>query len=109
MAYDEGLAQRLRERLVEVSPVREMKMFGGLAFLVDGNMCVGVIGGELIARVGVDAVEAAMARPGARLFDFTGRPMKGWVVVDDEGLDDDEALATWVDDALRFARTLPPK
>lgn len=109
MAYDEGLAQRARERLAGVSPVREMQMFGGLAFLVDGNMCVGVIGDELIARVGVDAVESAMVRPGARAMDFTGRPMKGWVVVGADGTDEDGSLVTWVDEALRFVRTLPPK
>jgi hypothetical protein len=109
MAFDQGLAQRLREQLEGSGRVAERKMFGGLAFLVDGNMCVGVMGGELIARVGPDATEGALARPGSRLFDFTGRPMKGWVMVDPGALEADEALAAWVADALGYVRTLPPK
>jgi len=109
MAYDEGLAQRLREQLAGTSGLAEKKMFGGLSFLVDGNMCVGVIGEELIARVGPDATEAALGRPGSRLFDFSGRPMKGWITVDPRALEDDDALAGWVDDARAFIRTLPPK
>jgi TfoX N-terminal domain len=76
---------------------------------VDGNMCVGVIGEELIARVGLDATDKALQRPGSRLFDFSGRPMKGWITVAPAGLEDDDALAAWVDDALRFVHTLPPK
>jgi TfoX/Sxy family transcriptional regulator of competence genes len=109
MAFDEGLAQRLRERLAGTSGLAEKKMFGGLSFLVDGNLCVGVIGDELIARVGPDAARPALERPGSRLFDFTGRPMKGWIAVDPSALEADDALAAWVDDALGFVRTLPPK
>ncbi|HEV8652064.1 MAG TPA: TfoX/Sxy family protein [Actinomycetes bacterium] len=109
MAFDEGLAQRLREQLAGTSGVAEKKMFGGLSFLVDGNLCVGVMGEELIARVGLDATEAALGRPGSRLFDFSGRPMKGWITVDPNALEADDALAGWVDEALRFVRTLPPK
>jgi TfoX/Sxy family transcriptional regulator of competence genes len=89
--------------------VSEKQMFGGLAFLVDGNMCVGVIGEELIARIGLAATDAALERPGSRLFDFSGRPMKGWITVAPDGLEDDDALAGWIDDALGFVRTLPPK
>ena len=109
MAFDQGLAQRLREQLDGSGPVAERRMFGGLAFLVDGNMCVGVMGEELIARVGPEATDGALARPGSRLFDFTGRPMKGWVMVEPGALEADEVLAAWVQDALRYARTLPPK
>jgi TfoX/Sxy family transcriptional regulator of competence genes len=109
MAFDEGLAQRLREELAGTGGVAEKRMFGGLAFLVDGNMCVGVIGDELIVRVGLDATEAALERPGSRLFDFSGRPMKGWITVGPDALEDDEALAGWVGSALAFVRTLPPK
>jgi TfoX/Sxy family transcriptional regulator of competence genes len=109
MAFDQGLAQRIREHLTPTGGVTEKQMFGGLAFLVDGNMCVGVMGEELIARVGQDATGPALERPGSRLFDFTGRPMKGWIMVDPAALEDDDALAGWVDDALRFVRTLPPK
>lgn len=109
MAFDEGLAQRIREHLAGTSGLAEKKMFGGLSFLVAGNLCVGVIGEELIARIGTDATEAALGRPGSRLFDFSGRPMKGWIAVDPRSLEADDALAAWVDDALGFVRTLPPK
>jgi TfoX/Sxy family transcriptional regulator of competence genes len=109
MAFDEGLAQRLRDELAGAGGLSEMRMFGGLAFLVDGNMCVGVSGDELIARVGPDATEAALKRPGSRLFDLPGRPMKGWITVEPDALEDDEALAGWVGSALAFVRTLPPK
>jgi TfoX/Sxy family transcriptional regulator of competence genes len=109
MAFDEGLAQRLRERLADTGGLAEKRMFGGLSFLVDGNLCVGVIGEELIARVGADATAAALERPGSRPFDFTGRPMKNWVAVRPDALEDDDALAGWVELALAFVRTLPPK
>jgi TfoX/Sxy family transcriptional regulator of competence genes len=109
MAFDEGLAQRLREQLAGSGGVTEKRMFGGLSFLVDGNLCVGVMGEELIARVGPEATGAALERPGSRLFDFTGRPMKGWVTVSPGGLEDDDALAGWVELALAYVRTLPPK
>jgi TfoX/Sxy family transcriptional regulator of competence genes len=109
MGFDDGLAQRLREQLAGTSGLAEKKMFGGLSFLVDGNLCVGVMGEELIARVGPDATDAALGRPGSRLFDFSGRPMKGWIAVDPSALEADDTLAEWVDKALRFARTLPPK
>ena len=109
MAYDEGLAQRLRESLTDVSALSEKKMFGGLAFLVAGKLCVGVIGDELVARVGPDAFPTAVERAGARPFDFSGRPMKGWVMVRPEGYEDDDALGDWVGRSLAFARSLPPK
>ncbi len=109
VAFDEGLAQRIREHLAERANVAEKKMFGGLAFLIDENMCIGVLGNELIVRVGVEAVDLALARPGARIFDFSGRPMKGWVTVEPDALSGDQMLATWVDDALGFVGTLPPK
>jgi TfoX/Sxy family transcriptional regulator of competence genes len=109
MAFDEGLAQRLRERLAGTGGVAERRMFGGLSFLADGHLCVGVMGEELIARVGPDATPAALERPGSRLFDFTGRPMKGWVTVSPGALEDDDALAGWVELALAYVRTLPPK
>jgi TfoX/Sxy family transcriptional regulator of competence genes len=107
MAYDEGLAERIRERLDD-APVTEKKMFGGLAFLEAGNMTVGVIGDDLMVRVGPDNTAAALARDGAREFDMTGRPMKGWVVVAGEALDD-EPLTQWIAEARAFVATLPPK
>jgi hypothetical protein len=109
MAYDEGMAQRLRESLTDVSELSEKKMFGGLAFLLAGNLCVGVIGDELVARVGPAAFPDAVARAGARPFDFSGRPMKGWIMVRPEGFEDDDVLGDWVGRSLEFARSLPPK
>jgi TfoX/Sxy family transcriptional regulator of competence genes len=108
MAFDEGLAQRIRERLAGTDGVTEKRMFGGLAFLVDGNMCVGVIGEELIARVGPDTPTSA-GLVGGRPFDFTGRPMKGWTSVETDALAADATLDAWVEAALAFVRTLPPK
>ena len=109
MAFDEGLAHRIREHLAGEAGLTEKRMFGGIAFLVDGKMCVGVIGDDLIARVGADAGDAALARPGAGPMDFTGRPMKGWVTVAGDALDDDEVFAAWVDECRAFVATLPPK
>ncbi|MDI9888836.1 TfoX/Sxy family protein [Streptomyces sp. HNM0645] len=109
MAFDEGLAERIRARLGPDPGITEKRMFGGLAFLYEGNMAVGVIGDELMVRVGPDATEAALARPGTRPFDFTGRPMRGWVVVAASALSEDEALADWIGQGHDFAASLPPK
>ncbi|MGF0174324.1 TfoX/Sxy family protein [Streptomyces sp. Marseille-Q5077] len=109
MAYDEGLAERIRERLGADPEISEKRMFGGLAFLCRGNMAVGVTGDDLMVRVGPDATDAALARPGARIFDMTGRPMRGWVVVDGTAVAEDEALAAWADEGRAFAAGLPPK
>jgi TfoX/Sxy family transcriptional regulator of competence genes len=108
MAYDAVLAERIRERLRDANGVVEKRMFGGLAFLTHGNMTVGVIGDDLIVRVGPDATATALTRPGTRAFDFTGRPMKGWVVADGEVLDD-PVLDRWIAEARTFVGTLPPK
>ena len=110
MAYDEGLAQRVREVLEEDQPaVVEKKMFGGIAFLVQGNMCCGVLNDVLIVRVGPDGYPAAIGKPHTRVFDLTGRPMKGWVVVTSAGYESDEALEGWVQQGVEFALTLPEK
>ncbi|MFI8519224.1 TfoX/Sxy family protein [Streptomyces sp. NPDC085481] len=109
MAYDEGLAERIRARLGADPAISEKRMFGGLAFLHEGNMAVGVIGDELMVRVGPDATGAALDRPGARAFDFTGRPMRGWVVVASSALSEDEALDAWIEEGDSFAASLPPK
>lgn len=77
MAYDEGLATRVRETVGSEPGLVEKKMFGGLAFMIDGNLAVGIVGDDLMARVGPDAYEAALTRPHARPFDMTGRPMTG--------------------------------
>ncbi|WP_329312930.1 MULTISPECIES: TfoX/Sxy family protein [unclassified Streptomyces] len=109
MTYDEGLAQRIREQLGERPDITEKRMFGGLSFLKGGNMSVGVVGDELIARVGADRTEEALARPEARPMDFTGRPMRGWVTVSGPALAEDSVLRHWVTASIDFVDTLAPK
>ncbi|CAL9519641.1 hypothetical protein SUDANB1_03797 [Streptomyces sp. enrichment culture] len=109
MVYDEGLAERIRERLGADPAVTEKRMFGGVAFLYEGNMAVGVTGDDLMVRVGPDDTDAALARPGARAFDMTGRPMRGWVVVDGAAVAGDDALGAWLEEGRAFAASLPPK
>ena len=109
MAYDEGLAQRLRESLADADGLTERRMFGGIAFMLGGNMAVGVTGDELMVRSGPALYEEALAHPHARVFDMTGRPMRGWVVVAPDGLAYDAALGAWVEMGVAFARSLPPK
>jgi TfoX/Sxy family transcriptional regulator of competence genes len=109
MAFDEGLAQRIRESLDEVPGLTEKKMFGGISFLLEGNMACGVIDADLIVRVGPDGYEAGLSQPHTRPFDFTGRTMKGWVVVNPEGVEADDDLKRWVYKGVDFARTLPPR
>ena len=107
MPYDEGLAQRVREMLEERSDVSEKRMFGGLAFLLGGHMCVGIVRDELMVRVGKDAYEKAIRLPHARKMDFTGRPMKGFVYVGHEGFASDDDLGRWVARGVAFASALP--
>ena len=109
MAYDEGLAQRIREALADVDGLMERRMFGGVAFMLHGNMAVGISGDALMVRVGPDRYDEALAQPHARVFDMTGRPMRGWVVVAAEGIADDGALGEWVRKGADHARSLPPK
>ncbi len=109
MAYDEGLAQRIREALEDRTDVSEKKMFGGLAFLLSGNMCVGVVKSEMMVRVGPDHYEEAVRQPHARKMDFTGRPMKGFVYVACDGFESDADLRRWVARGVRFAGSLPGK
>ncbi len=109
MAYDEGLAQRIREALADDAGLSERRMFGGVAFMLHGNMAVGISGDELMVRVGPDRYDDALAQPHARVFDMTGRVMRGWVVVAAEGIADDAALGEWVQRGADYARSLPPK
>jgi TfoX/Sxy family transcriptional regulator of competence genes len=102
------LDERLRERLRPHGAV-DKRMFGGTCFLIGGNMLIGTLKDGLIVRVGKDAHAAALKRPGARTFDMTGRPSAGFVVVDGKAIADDAALQGWIDLALAFVRTLPPK
>jgi TfoX/Sxy family transcriptional regulator of competence genes len=109
MAYDEGLATRVREVLGDQPELVEKQMFGGLAFLLHGNMACGVRGEDLIVRVAAESPDAALGEPGARPFDLTGRPMKGWLLVDADGHAEDDDLRRWVDRGLAYANSLPPK
>jgi TfoX/Sxy family transcriptional regulator of competence genes len=109
MAYDEGLAQRVRE-LIEVYPmVDEKKMFGGVGFMIEGNIACGVLKDELIVRVGPSYYQEALRQMYSREFDITGRPMQGWIMVQAEGYESDQALKEWVEMGIEFALTLPPK
>jgi TfoX/Sxy family transcriptional regulator of competence genes len=108
MAFDDVLAERIRDQLRDAVGVTEKKMFGGLAFLTDGNMTVGVHGDDLIARIDPDDTDAALAEPGVRPFDITGRPMRGWILIAGDVLDDD-GLTRWIERARSFVGTLPPK
>ena len=109
MAYDEKLAGRVRDLLAARPGYSERKMFGGLCFMLNGHMCCGIVGDELMVRLAPDKYEDALARPHARPMDFTGRPMKGMVYVGTGGIKADGALAEWVERGAGFAATLPPK
>ena len=109
VAYDETLAERIRAALPDRPDVGERKMFGGIAFMVGGNMACGVIGQDLMARVGKEARDAALDEPHTRPMDFTGRPMKGYLYVAPEGVADEESLQAWVDRCVEFAESLPAK
>ena len=109
MAYDEGIAERLRDVLADTQNVTEKNMFGGIAFLVNGHMCCGVTNETLMVRVGAKNYESALARAHARTMDFTGKPLRGFVYVAAAGLETDDGLASWVRLSLDFVTTLPPK
>ena len=109
MPYDEKLAERVRAVFQSEPGYTEKKMFGGVCFMVGGNMAVGITGSNLMVRPGPDNFQAALALPHARPMDFTGRPMKGFVYVDPDGIAADESLAEWVERGAGFARSLPTK
>jgi TfoX/Sxy family transcriptional regulator of competence genes len=110
MAYDEDLADRVRELVGAEPGLTEMRMFGGLAFLIGGNMAVGVSGqGGLMVRVDPEETEALLAKPHARPFDMRGREMKGWLRVDSEGVRTKRGLEPWVRRGVAYARSLPAK
>ena len=108
MAYDEALAERIRERVQGAAGITEKKMFGCLAFMTHGNMTVGVSGDDLIVRISPDDTDAALAQPGVRIFDLSGRPMRGWIMVAGESVDDD-VLDRWVAQSSTFVASLPPR
>jgi hypothetical protein len=109
MAYDEKLAERIRKRLAKRAGLVEKKMFGGLAFLLNGNMCCGAHGEDMIVRLAPDDTDEALSEPHTGVFDFTGRPMKGWIVVHAAGLSTDAKLGRWIDIAAKYAASLPRK
>ena len=109
MAFSEALANRVREALGKRKGITERKMFGGLAFLLNGNMCCGVMKDQLMLRLGESGAAEALAEPHTRPMDFTGRPMKNMVYVEPAGLASEEALRKWVGQAVAFASTLPAK
>ena len=109
MPFDEGLAERIRAIVGDEPGMREQKMFGGIAFMLRGNMAAGIIGSELMVRVGPDAYVDALALPHVRPMDVTGRPMRGFVLVGAEGIATRAALRKWLARGLGFAGTLPAK
>jgi len=109
MAFDERLAQRIRSSLGRRKGFAEKKMFGGVGFLLNGNMCVGVHGSELIVRLAPEETDGALKQANTRRFDLTGRPMKGWILVKPAGLKTDAQLGKWIEVAAGFAGALPAK
>ena len=109
MAFCESLAERIRQALARKRGVEEKKMFGGIGFLLNGNLLVGVWKDSLVVRLSPDEGEAALGEPHVKEFDITGRAMKGWVLVGPEGVEDDEQLTDWIERAEKFVRALPAK
>ena len=109
MAYDLDLAQRVRSALGQRPGLSERKMFGGLAFLVDGKMFVGISGSKLMARIGIEHYQHALALPNVREMAFTGRPMKGYVYVDPPALESSHDLEAWVTWCVNYVAALPQK
>ena len=109
MAFDDKLAERIRKQLAKRRDLTEKKMFGGLAFLLNGNMCCGVHGQELIVRLDPEQTHQALRQRHTRVFDLSGRPMKGWILVQAKGLTTEAALAKWVQTGVKYAASLPAK
>lgn len=108
MAFDETLAGRIRDAVARKKNITAKKMFGGLCFLLNGNLLVGVWKSSLVARLG-PAAEMALREPDVRTFDITGKPMRNWVVVEPDGIEDDNQLMGWIERAMKFVKTLPKK
>ena len=109
MAYNETLAQRIRNHLSSHPAYSEKKMFGGIGFMIAGNMACGVKENGVMARVGKERYEEALQEPGIVIFPETGRPMRGWVTVTPPACESDQELYKWVDECVQLAETLPPK
>jgi hypothetical protein len=109
VAFDEVLAARIRDFLSGTEGLVEKRMFGGVAFLLNGNMCCGVHKEDMIVRLDPEQTEKALSERHVRAFDLTGRPMKGWLLVTGEGVVTDAALGKWIDVATSYAGSLPAK
>jgi TfoX/Sxy family transcriptional regulator of competence genes len=109
MAFSESLAARIRDALAQAKGIEEKKMFGGVGFLLNGNMLVGVWKDSLIVRLAPDDASAALQELSVRVFDITGTPMRGWVMVEPEGVEEDEQVKKWIERATKFVCKLPAK
>lgn len=111
MPFDEGLAERVRDAFagMGIDDTVEKRMFGGIAFMLHGHMCCGIVGEKLMVRVGPEAYEQALTEPHAAPMDFTGKPLRGFIYVNADGFAEDETLAAWIDRGVTFANSLPPK
>lgn len=109
MAYNEQLVSRVRNLVSNKPGYSERKMFGGMSFIINGNMACGVNEDNLVVRVGPDAYQEALGKPHAKAADMTGRSIKGWVTVEPAGLTNEQDLLAWVDRGVSYASSLPPK
>jgi TfoX/Sxy family transcriptional regulator of competence genes len=109
MPYDTLLATRIRAAFGPLSHLEEKKMFGGVGFLINGNMACGVHKNDMIVRVGPEKSDLALSRPHTRVFDMTGHPMAGWVMVDPQGCATESELKIWIKQGVAFASSLPAK
>ncbi len=109
MAFTEALAERIRQRLARRKHVEEKKMFGGVGFLLNGNLLVGVWKESLVVRLGEEEGQEALKEPHVKEFDITGKPMRNWVLVGPEGIQNDEQLSAWIQRAVKFVGALPAK
>jgi TfoX/Sxy family transcriptional regulator of competence genes len=109
MALNEQLAERIRKELKRQTGMTEKKMFGGVAFLIHGNMSVGIHGDELIVRISPEETDELLKQPGVRLFDLTGRPMKGWLLAGSVAIKQQKSLSKWIRRGVEYAASLPKK
>ncbi len=109
MAYNEAVARRVGRVLGKYGKIAEKKMFGGIAFMLRGHMCCGVLGNKLMVRVGPENYEEALSQPHARKMDFTGRPLKGFIYVEPAGFPSDKELKTWIAKAAKYVLSLPAR
>jgi TfoX/Sxy family transcriptional regulator of competence genes len=109
MAYNLPLAELIKDELKSIPGLQEKTMFGGVGFLINGNMACGIHGDGLIVRLGPSGYESALAQPHTRPFDMTGKPMAGWIIVDPKGYEVERDLRHWVQQGVKFAQSLPPK